>query len=378
MKRTVLDMVQEILSSLSSDEVNSISDTAESMQVASILKTVFNNITARGDFGEHSQMFQLNASEGIGLPTLMTKPDSISRIEWIKYYNQDDGAFDTIPSHAGKDHDINTDIQNTNIVETGQVSTSAASLVGSKSLTFNSTPTWINVGQSVTDLTNSAAIPVNTTVTATTYNTVTISNAVVSPGVSSGDIISFSPLNFPIFYEYVTILPIVQFLDMVNTFNPDDDDVDTYSFQNINLRYKNDKKPQYCTVLQDYYILFDSYQALLDDTLQSSKTLCFGQLLPVFNLVDTFIPNLDDKQFPLLVNEAKTWAWYELKQMPHQKSEQEAKRQWAVAQKNKSIVNKPTYFEALPDFGRRSWGASWSPYVYKSSRRFNSDFEGSV
>jgi len=37
MKSTVLDMTQSILSGLGSDEVNSISDTTESLQVAEVI-----------------------------------------------------------------------------------------------------------------------------------------------------------------------------------------------------------------------------------------------------------------------------------------------------------------------------------------------------
>lgn len=368
MKSTVLGMTQEILSSLSSDEVNSIGDTAESMQVANILKTTFDNIVARGDFGEHSQLFQLNSSLSQSVPVLMSRPDDISRIDWIKYYNADFGAFDDIPTHG-----INTDIIPNISVSTGQITTSSSTAIGNAVLSFSPTPSWIVPGMSVKDLTNTNAIPIGTLVLSVTQFSVTLNTNIASPGVKKGDIISFSPLNPPQFYEYVTMLPLVQFIDMINTFNPDDNDVVPYYFQGFNFRYKNDKKPQFCTVVQDLYVLFDSLDYQFDTTLQSSKTLCFGQLLPTFTLSDNFIPNLDDKQVPLLVNEAKAWAWYELKQMPHQKAEMEQKRQWTVAQKNRSVYGKPTYFEALPDFGRRSWGASWSPYVYKSSRRFTYD-----
>ena len=366
MKFTVLQMVQDILSSLSSDEVNSISDNAESMQVATILKNTYYNIVSRGDFGEHVLLFQLNPSDDSSKPVLMYKPDGIDRIDWIKYYNQDDGAFSDIPSHG-----VNTDIVPNNSLLTGNVATSKSSAVGTNSLTFNSTPTWIQVGMNATDITHTTAIPNNTTVIEVTNLSVTLSNNIASPGVSLGDIISFSPLNQPVFYEYVTILPVVQFLDMVSTFNPDDDDVVTYNFQGFNLRYKNDKKPQFCTVIQDYNILFDSFQISLEDTLQASKTMCYGQDLPAFVLTDNFTPNLDDKQFPLLIQEAMARAWFELKQMPHQKAEQESKRQWAVAQKTKSVVNKPSYFDSFQNFGRRAWGASWSPYVFKSSRQYD-------
>jgi hypothetical protein len=71
-------------------------------------------------------------------------------------------------------------------------------------------------------------------------------------------------------------------------------------------------------------------------------------------MVDTFTPDLDSQQFPLLVNEAKALAFFELKQQPHVKAEQELKRQWSTVQKNKSINNRPTYFNELANFGRRT------------------------
>ncbi len=52
----------------------------------------------------------------------------------------------------------------------------------------------------------------------------------------------------------------------------------------------------------------------MDTTLQTSKTLCYGQIIPTFTLEDSFIPDLDDTQFPLLLNEAKAIAFVELKQ----------------------------------------------------------------
>jgi len=68
---------------------------------------------------------------------------------------------------------------------------------------------------------------------------------------------------------------------------------------------------------------------------------------------DTFIPELDDQQFPLLLNEAKSLAFFELKQTPHTKAEQEARRQWTSLQRDKSVDDKPSSFDALPNFGRR-------------------------
>lgn len=119
----------------------------------------------------------------------------------------------------------------------------------------------------------------------------------------------------------------------------------------ITFYYKNDQRPHICTVIQDYYVIFDAYDSAVDSTLQESKTLVKAQVNPAFTLSDVFVPNLDDQQFPLLLNEAKALAFFEIKQQPHQKAEQEARRQWIHSQKEKDLHTTPG-FDQLPKFGR--------------------------
>ena len=82
---TLLDYTQTILSSLDSDEVNSYDDTVESLQVANIIKTAYNDIQARVDLPEHYTLFELNASGDSTKPTLMIRPDDVMSIEWVQY-----------------------------------------------------------------------------------------------------------------------------------------------------------------------------------------------------------------------------------------------------------------------------------------------------
>jgi len=103
--------------------------------------------------------------------------------------------------------------------------------------------------------------------------------------------------------KYVTILPIQQFLDYINNYNPNDITVDTYVFQTstgtFNLQYKTNVTPRFCTVLDNYYILFDSYDSSVDDALQTSKTP-MPRARPIKSGVneDTFIPELDENPIP--------------------------------------------------------------------------------
>lgn len=257
MKYTLLEMTQDIASSLSSDEVNSISDTAESMQIATCIKQKYFDIINRTPQPEQQQLVQLDPSLDLTMPILMTVPDGITDIKWLKYFNTD------------------------------------------------GTP---------------------------------------EPG-----------------YQYVNILPHDQFIDMVTGFNPDETNIASYTFTDatnsfsydFTLYYRNDRQPSYCTVINNRYVLFDSYDASIDSTLQSSKVMAWGRLIPHWSMTDNFIPELSEDQFQLLLNEAKMLAFYELKQQPHQLALQETKRGWSSIQKNKAVVQAPTYFESLPNFGRR-------------------------
>jgi hypothetical protein len=87
-KMTLLDIVQDIMSDMDSDEINSISDTAESLQVAQIVKTTYYNIIDGKDFPWMYELFQLNTSGTTSRPTHMSLPDDIIDLKWIKYNNK--------------------------------------------------------------------------------------------------------------------------------------------------------------------------------------------------------------------------------------------------------------------------------------------------
>lgn len=248
MKLTLLDMTQSILSAMDSDEVNSISDTTEARQVAEVIKKVYMNILGRANLPEHNKLYSLTASNDPDQPTLMYKPESVAKIEWIKY----DGAEDA----SGPE------------------------------------------------------------------------------------------------YHYVTILPITQFTDMVLQMNPEDADVGSLNLNDNTFYFKSNSKPTYCTIVNDNFIIFDSYNSAVDTTLQESKTLCYGRVVPTFQMTDSFIPDLDDNQFPLLLNEATAWAFLELKQVSHDLAMLESRRQWRTLQKDK-YAKTPNWFDQTPNFGRR-------------------------
>ena len=85
MRYTLLEMVQLILSSMDSEEVNSISDTVESEQVANLLKSVYYDIATDLELPEHETLFQLTASGDANIPVLMTVPSTVTKVREIRY-----------------------------------------------------------------------------------------------------------------------------------------------------------------------------------------------------------------------------------------------------------------------------------------------------
>lgn len=255
MSWTLLDYTQAILSSLDSDEVNSINDTVESAQVVKILKTVFEEIVTIADLSEHFTLFELEASGDNTKPVKMTRPSDVHSLEWIK------------------------------------------------------------------------------------YNKETVSD--------SND-------NF----NLIQFLPLDKFLDMMHLLNESDSNVGTFTetiaTSTITILYRNDKAPTYWTTYDDHTIIFDSYDSAVDTTLQKTKTLCYGKKAQTWTETDAFIPFIDSEFSVLLLNEAKSLAFAELKQMPHAKAEQTARRLWSDSQKKKrSLDRMRSELDRLPDYGRK-------------------------
>ncbi len=248
MKYTLLEMTQNILSAMDSDQVTSIFSTAESRQVAEVIRTAYFNIIARANLPEHNQLIQLDGLNASATPVIMHIPNNVAKIDWIKY--------------------------NTETEEQTQDS-----------------------------------------------------------------------------YTYVTILPIQQFLEMEHQLNTDESIVDTMVYEGITHYFYNDRGPRYCTIIDDRYVVFDAYDSDVDTTLQKSKSLAYGRVVPTFTMANAFTPDLDEQQFPLLLNEAKSLAFLELKQITHEKAEQESRRQWRTLQSTKKM-DKPNPMDTFPNFGR--------------------------
>lgn len=244
-------MVQTVLSSLDSDQVNSITDTTEALQVAYVIRSIYYRIAASADLPEQSGIFNLTASS-TATPVVMFRPSNVNSVEFLKYNYAD--TEDTDPQFK--------DIQ---------------------------------------------------------------------------------------FLSLSKFLDNMYSLDLSDT-SVDSADITVNGSDVFKILFRNDSHPSYYTVLDDFTVLFDSYNSEVDAFLQSSKTIGHGMLAQSFSLSDSFIPNLDEQQFDLLLNEAKSWCAVELKQSVHQKAEQAARRGWIGLQRTKHAFS---HENTLPDYGRR-------------------------
>jgi len=253
-KRTLLEIVQDLLASIEDDEVNSIHDVESSTRVANIVKECFYEIVSAGELPEHWDFYELNTFSDVNSPTLMYLPDNVASIESLKY----------------------------NVSETGNVQ-----------------------------------------------------------------------------YKEIRFTPLNEFMDRM--YNLDDDESNvvhytkTYNGNTIDFLVLNDKMPEYYTTFDDQTVVFDSFMEDIDVFLVKNKTLCYGQVLPVFQLVDTYIPDLDPKQFSLLINEAKRQVFNEFRQSDNPLSAQRARRGWIRLQRDKRNVPFPyNTYNTLPNYARRT------------------------
>lgn len=88
-KLTNLELVQNILSSMDSDNVNSISDTEEAQQVQTVLKEVYNNIISRRRWEFLKKTRQLENVSDVTRPNKMKIPDNVTRVECFQWQTRD-------------------------------------------------------------------------------------------------------------------------------------------------------------------------------------------------------------------------------------------------------------------------------------------------
>ena len=245
---TLLDVVQTILSDINGDEVNAISDTTESLQVAQVVKDTYFDIISTRDFPHLLQMVQLTPSTDPAKPTHMRLEDDVSTILSIRYNVE--GTLDTFTKYV-------------NI-------------------------TYKEVDDFMQD-----------------------SNGLKSDNTNVTQVVDYS---------------------------------------GIDLLVINDKPPQFYTSFDDEYLVFNSYDSLVDSTLQQSKTQAYAQIIPSWTMIDSHVINLPRKSMPYFLSEAKSTAFNTVKQVANPKEEQKSRRQRTKLARDKWRLNGGIKF---PDYGRK-------------------------
>lgn len=290
MKYTVLEMTQDILSAMDSDEVNSISDTVEATQVATIIKNCYNDITTDVEFPDQYSLLQLDASGDPTKPVTMTIPFAYTSLTWVKYNKQGD------PLGSGPD--------------ASQIWT---------------TPDGVTVyfGTAEADM--------------------------AGAGGTSNTNIQFKDITFLPKEEFLKRVMDFNSEDPIITTY----EVTEYG-RNIPLLCRNDKHPDYWTSFDNRTILFDSYLDTVDTTLQTSKTLCWGKKATRFIMSDNWEIPLDDKFTSYLFNEAKATSFSELKQISNSRAEKQARLAKIKTQKTKTAApyDAPAHDQSV-NYGRR-------------------------
>jgi len=89
MKKTLLQIVQDILIAINGEPVNSISDTQEAQDIASYIQTTYFNITVDRLNPEHKELIKLTALSDSNFPSHFSIPDSVRDVETLWYKNSD-------------------------------------------------------------------------------------------------------------------------------------------------------------------------------------------------------------------------------------------------------------------------------------------------
>lgn len=224
-KKTLLQITQDILNDLDSDEVNSINDTTESTQVAQIVRSCYEELCSNRNWPHQKKVSQLDAVGSTSKPNYLKIPDAVKELVQFKY----------------------------NVLKTGETKVQ---------------------------------------------------------------------------YREVEYLYPDEFLEKIYQRNSDLTTItQIQDYSGVVLLIQNDKAPEYWTSFDDEYVVCDSWDNAIDDTLKQNKTQAIIYEELTWTHTDDFIPDLPSEAFSLLVEEAKSTAFLALKQMANQKAEQKAGRQ---------------------------------------------------
>lgn len=84
-KKTLLEIVQEVLSDMVSDEVTNIDDTVESQTVASIVRSVYEAMLANRNWPHTKNLIQLDSLVDVSKPVYLKMPERLKELVSLSY-----------------------------------------------------------------------------------------------------------------------------------------------------------------------------------------------------------------------------------------------------------------------------------------------------
>lgn len=246
-KKTLLELTQDILNDMDSDEVNSISDTIESTQVAQIIRATYEAMMSNRNWSHQRRLLTLVPFADTALPTHVTVQETIKEMISVAY----------------------------NCSKAGETRR---------------------------------------------------------------------------FYQPVYWIEPDDFLRISNGRNTDDTNIDVvYDSPDMPLFIRNDQQPRYFTSFNDNVLIFDAYNAAIDDNIVASKIQAMAYIMPDWIHEDDHIPDLPVDAFSALLEEAKSRCFVKLKQQSDVTAATEARRQQAwLSRKEWRVAGGVKY----PDYGR--------------------------
>ena len=94
MKKTLLELVKDILSDIDGEDVNSISDSVEALQIAKIVEQTFYDLVLTKDIPEHETLLRLTSLSNSEYPTHFVLEDLQGKIKAVWYDCSSDNSFD--------------------------------------------------------------------------------------------------------------------------------------------------------------------------------------------------------------------------------------------------------------------------------------------
>src|SRR5210317_2192919 len=85
MKKTLLELTQNVLTSINGDDVNSISDTVEAQDVAQIIRDTYEEMISNRNWPHLKDLDQLEGVSDTTRKTHLKLPDSVREVISVKY-----------------------------------------------------------------------------------------------------------------------------------------------------------------------------------------------------------------------------------------------------------------------------------------------------